>query len=344
MSNQQPKPTLPETCNIYVIGDGKIGKTCLLHYYAKNVFLGDTQEYVRTLFEKYVAEVEVRLPRPPSESTRKSIISGSKKDGDLSVSEVETVYAASKAFDALFTQPYAADVSQTPSGRGPEGTLTRLTERVNLSLYDTAGQEEYGGLRKMLYDNKDEAGADLSNASSGKSSRKQSAVERNRRPTGPSKTTAALTASVETKRGPPIVVVCFAWDDPNSLNNVEMKWNKELQVIQQSLSSFSTAANSGHRPFVVVLCATKMDMMVSPNSTATTAADSPTTTPHCKWQDVLAVKRNIGADVFVPCSAKTGHGVKQVFEAGLLVWATRAREEAALKAGQQRSSGGCELM
>lgn len=350
--------TLPEKCNIFVIGDGMIGKTCLLWSYAKNVFLGDQQEYVRTIIEKYVADVEIRLPVPPSAAVRKSILASSAKE-ELTAKETETIFAASKAFDALFTQPYASDPSKD-NGRGGRGgaaageddQLMRTTERLNLALYDTAGQEQYAGIRKMLFGGVDDRAEVPSNASSGKSSHKHaaSAVERNRRPTA--KATALSSPSVPFRRGPPIVVVCFAWDKPESLNSVEGTWNKELQTIESMhrnsnfTSSYSSgggsASSSGntHRPFVVVLCATRMDTAPPAGSTLTAEDEK----KFCKWKDVLAVKRTIGADVFVPCSSKTGQGVKQVFEAGLLVWATRAREEAARKAAAQERGSGCAVM
>lgn len=45
-----------KVCQIVVVGDGLIGKTCLLHSFSENVFLTD---YIPTIYEKQEFEITI---------------------------------------------------------------------------------------------------------------------------------------------------------------------------------------------------------------------------------------------------------------------------------------------
>ncbi|KAI9620378.1 hypothetical protein KEM48_008201 [Puccinia striiformis f. sp. tritici PST-130] len=165
---------------LVIVGDGACGKTCLLIVFSKGTF---PEVYVPTVFENYVADVEV--------------------DG----------------------------------------------KRVELALWDTAGQEDYDRLRPLSYPDSN------------------------------------------------VILICFAIDSPDSLDNVQEKWISEVLHFCQGL------------PIVLVGC--KMDLRTDPKTIEELRRTSqkPVTA-----EEGMAVAQKIGSQRYLECSAKLGQGVREVFE------------------------------
>lgn len=170
---------------LVIVGDGACGKTCLLIVFSKGTF---PEVYVPTVFENYVAEVEV--------------------DG----------------------------------------------RKVELTLWDTAGQEDYDRLRPLSYPDSN------------------------------------------------VILICYSIDSPDSLDNVLEKWISEVLHFCQGV------------PIILVGC--KADLR---NDHATTENLRQQQQQPVSTTEGQAVAQKIGAADYLECSARTGQGVREVFEA-----ATRA--------------------
>ncbi|KAK9894573.1 RhoA protein [Cystobasidium minutum MCA 4210] len=180
---------------LVIVGDGACGKTCLLIVFSKGTF---PEVYVPTVFENYVADVEV--------------------DG----------------------------------------------KRVELALWDTAGQEDYDRLRPLSYPDSH------------------------------------------------VILICFAVDSPDSLDNVQEKWISEVNHFCPGL------------PIILVGC--KKDLRYDPKTKQDLAKSGQEPVP---TEQAQKVANKIGAVRYLECSAKTNEGVREVFES-----ATRA----ALMSKKKRSS------
>lgn len=170
---------------LVIVGDGACGKTCLLIVFAKGKF---PQVYVPTVFDNYVADVEV--------------------DG----------------------------------------------RRVELALWDTAGQEDYDRLRPLSYPDSN------------------------------------------------VVLICYSIDLPDSLENVMEKWISEVLHFCQGV------------PIILVGC--KADLRNDAQTVEELRTQGLQPVSQAQAQEVAD---QIGAVEYIECSAKTGYGVREVFEA-----ATRA--------------------
>ncbi|KAL7410461.1 putative GTPase Rho1 [Mrakia frigida] len=184
-----------------VIGDGACGKTCLLIVFSKGTF---PEVYVPTVFENYVADVEV--------------------DG----------------------------------------------KKVELALWDTAGQEDYDRLRPLSYPDSH------------------------------------------------VILICFSVDSPDSLDNVQEKWISEVLHFCSNL------------PIILVGC--KKDLRQDPRTIEELKKTSQRPVAQAEGQ---AVAQKIGARRYIECSARTGEGVRDVFQT-----ATREALAAKVRGGGKGSGGG----
>lgn len=165
---------------LVIVGDGACGKTCLLIVFSKGTF---PEVYVPTVFENYVADVEV--------------------DG----------------------------------------------RKVELALWDTAGQEDYDRLRPLSYPDSN------------------------------------------------VILICFSIDSPDSLDNVLEKWIPEVLHFCQGV------------PVILVGC--KVDLRNDPVTIKNLQADQQQPVSTSEGQEVAG---KIGSKHYLECSARTGEGVREVFE------------------------------
>ncbi|WVW85551.1 GTP-binding protein rhoA [Kwoniella bestiolae CBS 10118] len=189
---------------LVIVGDGACGKTCLLIVFSKGMF---PEVYVPTVFENYVADVEV--------------------DG----------------------------------------------KKVELALWDTAGQEDYDRLRPLSYPDSH------------------------------------------------VILICFAIDSPDSLDNVQEKWISEVLHFCQGL------------PIILVAC--KKDLRDDQKTVQDLARMNQRPVTRAEG---LAVAQKIGAQGYVECSAKTGEGVREVFQT-----ATR-HALMSKKSGRSKKGKGCVVL
>ncbi|KAF7584439.1 GTP-binding protein RHO1 domain protein [Clavispora lusitaniae] len=165
---------------LVIVGDGACGKTCLLIVFSKGTF---PEVYVPTVFENYVADVEV--------------------DG----------------------------------------------RKVELALWDTAGQEDYDRLRPLSYPDSN------------------------------------------------VILICFSIDSPDSLDNVLEKWISEVLHFCQGV------------PIILVGC--KVDLRNDPATIKALAQENQQPVSSSEGE---AVAQKIGTQYYLECSARTGQGVREVFE------------------------------
>ncbi|KPI38777.1 GTP-binding protein rhoA [Cyphellophora attinorum] len=99
-----------------------------------------------------------------------------------------------------------------------------------------------------------------------------------------------------------VILICFAVDSPDSLDNVQEKWISEVLHFCQGL------------PIILVGC--KSDLRHDPKTIEELAKTSQKPVTPEQGEEV---RKKIGAYKYLECSAKTNHGVREVFES-----ATRA--------------------
>jgi len=112
-----------------------------------------------------------------------------------------------------------------------------------------------------------------------------------------------------------VILICFAIDSPDSLDNVQEKWISEVMHFCPGL------------PVVLVAC--KKDLRRDPRVIEELRRTNQRPVTH---EDGQAIAQKIGAKRYLECSARTGEGVREVFQ-----YATRAALNSNPKTGKKRA-------
>jgi len=95
-----------------------------------------------------------------------------------------------------------------------------------------------------------------------------------------------------------VILICFSIDSPDSLDNVQEKWYTEVLHFCTGLP--------------IILVGLKLDLR---NDPLTMNNLKKTNQKPVTFAEGKAVQEKIGAEKYLECSAKTGDGVREVFQA-----------------------------
>ncbi|KAL9649817.1 hypothetical protein ABK040_009630 [Willaertia magna] len=113
-----------------------------------------------------------------------------------------------------------------------------------------------------------------------------------------------------------VILVCFSVVSPDSLDNVKDVWIPELKQ---------------HIPKTpIILCGLKTDLRNDPETLSKLGSQKPVTKEQAE-----VVAKEVGAQIYLECSAYTSEGLEEVFQTAILV---------GLKEYKKPSSGGGCLM
>ncbi|KAI8983885.1 GTP-binding protein rho1 [Pilobolus umbonatus] len=115
-----------------------------------------------------------------------------------------------------------------------------------------------------------------------------------------------------------VIVICYAIDSPDSLDNVQEKWISEVLHFCQGL------------PVILVGCKTDLR-----NDPATIELLKKNSQRPVTYEEGAAIAKKINAHKFIECSAKTGEHVNEVFEEAA---------RAALMVNRKKKSKLCNLL
>lgn len=90
-------------------------------------------------------------------------------------------------------------------------------------------------------------------------------------------------------------LLCYSSINKPSLKNITGKWFPDIQEYYKTTTI----------PIPIILVATKTDIRDDPNSKKK---------HHISIEDARRVKKEIGANAFIECSAKNGNGMRVVLE------------------------------
>ncbi|KAJ1901139.1 GTP-binding protein Rho1 [Kickxella alabastrina] len=116
-----------------------------------------------------------------------------------------------------------------------------------------------------------------------------------------------------------VIIICFAIDSPDSLDNVQEKWISEVLHFCFGLP--------------IILAGCKMDLRNDPATIAELRSHNQSPVSFKEGEDV---SNKIGAAAYYECSAKTNEGVREVFDG-----ATRAAMSAKTK---KKKKSGCRIL
>ncbi|KAJ5818370.1 Rho GTPase Rho1 [Penicillium riverlandense] len=138
-----------------------------------------------------------------------------------------------------------------------------------------------------------------------------------------------------------VILICFAVDSPDSLDNVQEKWISEVLHFCQGLPIILVGCKKDlrHDPKTIEELTKTSQKPVTPEQVCHPAPVSVLEVCLTWFLQGEEVRKKIGAYKYLECSARTNEGVREVFES-----ATRAALLKAKKGGKKRTRDGCLIL
>ncbi|XP_063443757.1 ras-related C3 botulinum toxin substrate 2-like [Mytilus trossulus] len=289
-----------QTLKCVVVGDGAVGKTCLLMSYSSNNFPG---EYIPTIFDNYKAIVRVNDTcvqlclwdtAGQEDYDRLRPLSYPQTDVFLVCFSLESPASFQNAEQKWFPEikHHCADVPTILVG-------TKLDIRENTTKSNADGKHVEKRKSVVLYNqglamaNKMECVKYVECSAKTQKGVKDvfdQAIKAVLVPTKPKKR--------KHKKCHDIFLICFSLDDSYSFQNVEYKWIPEIRH---------------HCPFVpFILIGTKLDLRYE-NKDAETEPSTQEKS-FVSYKDGYSLSNKLNAAGYIECSALTQKGVKSAFD------------------------------